>query len=115
MGAGYVIVSVLVALFAVWGALMMWRSIFEWLFAPVQVRGAVFIQDRSDIENLCFLLTEAQKSCMCRKGSALIVILPSQLVSAWEQAEESAWLSDDMPPSLVLESFGAVLFVGQTV
>ena len=112
MDAGFVIVSVLVALFAIWGVFMLWRAVFEWLFAPRQVRGAVVVGCAKDLENLDFLLVEAEKNCMCHRESPTVVILMPDMLSVWLEMENAARLCHDIPPSLVLSCHHAVVVVG---
>lgn len=112
METGFVLVSVLVALLAIWGAIMLWRATFEWWFAPQQLRRAVVIGRIEDIENLDFLLFEAEKNCMCHKDSRTVVILLPDMVSVWNDVIQRANLYDDIPPDQVLHNYGAVLLVG---
>ena len=112
MDAAMVIFAVLAALFAIWGAMMLWRGVFEWLFAPKQVRGAVVVSCVKDVEDLDFLLTEAEKNCMCHKESRLVVILTPNMVKVWADMEKEALLCGDVSPGMVLYDHGAEIFVG---
>ena len=113
MDTAMVIFSVLTALFALWGVMMLWRGLFEWLFAPRQVRGAVVVSCVKDVEDLDFLLTEVEKNCMCHKESRIIVILAPDMVGEWCRMEETALLCGDVTPRMVLSQHSAEIFVGE--
>ncbi len=84
MDGVWIILSVLVALFATWGFLSIAESLFAWFFAPVQVRGALFLESEKDLQDLEFLLSEAGKSCHCRKNTPILVILSAELADHYE-------------------------------
>lgn len=111
MGAVWVIVSVMVALLATWGGLSMWRALFAWFFAPPQIRGCVLVTCAKELETLDFLLTEAEKSCECRRGAALLVIITPEVSVLCEQAQANrvAVLGGEMTLEACLDKHGAVL------
>lgn len=119
MDAGYVILSVLVALLSVWGALSICRGLLSWFFAPPQIRGCVILRDAAELENLDFLLTEAEKNFNYRRGVPLAVIVTPELARFFGSASGSArrvtLLGGEMTPEACLEKHGAIMIITQSI
>ncbi len=115
MDAGYVIISVLVALLSVWGALSIGRGLFAWLFAPPQVRGCVVLRDADELKDLDFLLTEAEQNCNCRKGVSLVVVVTPEVAQAMDGASGTnrriAQPEGERSPVDCIQRHGAILLV----
>ncbi len=119
MDAGYVILSVLVALLSVWGALSICRGLLSWFFAPPQIRGCVMLRDVAEVENLEFLLTEAEKNFNYRRGVPLVVIVTPEMSRFFGAVSGSArrvtLLGGEMTPEECLEKHGAIMIVAQNI
>lgn len=112
MGAAFVILAVVEALLALWGALMLWQAIFAWWFLPVSIGCVVVVEKESDIDDLDFLLCEAEKHCVCHKDRRPVVLLTPDMVKIWVEKSNTPQTDQSISPDVVLDSHGAVMFVG---
>ena len=65
-----------------------------------------------ELETLDFLLTEAEKSCTCRKGASLVVVMDIALVKLCSESRAAgvAPLCGEMSLRACLSKHGAVLY-----
>ena len=109
----WVLITVMIALFATWGALSIWRGLFAWFFAPTSVRGCVVVSCDQDLENLDFLLAETGRSCTCRRGVSPVVLMDSELAARCTQTRAAglAPLCGELSLRACLDKHGAQLYL----
>ena len=112
MGTAWVILAVVEAVLALWGAFELWQAMLAWWFLPPSIGCVVVVEKESDIHDLDFLLCEAKKHCICHKDSRPVVLLTPDMVKIWAEQSNTPQGDQNISPAMVLDSHGAVMFVG---
>ncbi len=100
MGTG---ISVLVALFSVFGFYCGARILFELLFSSDRLAVAVEVRSEEDVSELDFLLREAHGSFLRRRAARLVVLISVELMNGTVGAGEELFA----PYRDLLDRYGA--------